>query len=89
MPTAAPTTPGTCRTVMALYLTPLDHTAAVDTATARQAAHHTELQLGALNRSITAVYVADVTAALRTDPAAHQARLAWARALAAHLTVRP
>lgn len=89
MPTAAPTAPGTCRTVMSLYLAPLDHTAAVDTTTARQAAHHRELQLGALNRSIAAVYVADVAAALRTDPAAHQARLAWARALATHLTVRP
>ncbi|MER6253684.1 hypothetical protein ABT224_20240 [Streptomyces sp. NPDC001584] len=89
MLTAVRTAPGTCRTVMSLYLAPLDHTQAVDATTAVQAARHTELQLGALNRPVAAAYLADATTNLRTDPAAHHARLTWARALVSHLTDRP
>ncbi|MEV1040403.1 hypothetical protein AB0J01_27690 [Streptomyces sp. NPDC050204] len=88
MRTAARTVPGTCRTVMTLYLAPLDHTQPVDPETAQQAACHTELQCGALNRPVASVYLADATANLRTDPVTHHARLAWARALADNLTPR-
>lgn len=88
MLTAARTTPGTCRTVMSLYLAPLDHTQPVDTRTAIQAARHTELQCGALARPVASVYLADATTNLRTDPATHHARLEWARQLATRLTDR-
>ncbi|MER5302194.1 hypothetical protein ABT039_22425 [Streptomyces lasiicapitis] len=89
MLTAARTAPGTCRTVMSLYLTALDHAQPVEPRTALQAARHAELQLGSLNRPVASVYLADATANLRTDPVAHFARLAWARALADHLNARP
>ncbi|MFF2571145.1 hypothetical protein [Streptomyces sp. NPDC058084] len=88
MLTAARTAPGACRTAMSLYLTPLDHTQPVDATTARQAARHTEIQCGALNRPVAFLYLADATQNLRTDPATHSARLAWARALADTLTAR-
>ncbi|MEU3399408.1 hypothetical protein [Streptomyces filamentosus] len=88
MLTAARTSPGTCRTAMLLYLASLDHTQPVDTKTALQAARHTELQCGALARPVAAVYLADATTNLRTDPAAHHARLEWARRLATRLTDR-
>ncbi|MCF1592432.1 MULTISPECIES: hypothetical protein [Streptomyces] len=88
MLTARRTTPGTCRTVMSLYLAALDHTKPVDQATALQAARHTELQLASLDREVAAVYIADAASTLRTDPDLHRARLAWARGLANH-TVRP
>jgi hypothetical protein len=74
---------------MSLYLADLDHTQPVDPVTAEQVALHTELQFVALNQPVAAAYVADVAANLRTDPATHHARLAWARALADHLTARP
>ncbi|MFZ3475245.1 hypothetical protein ACODT3_42935 [Streptomyces sp. 4.24] len=89
MLTAVRTAPGSCRTVMSLYLTPLDHTQAVTEAAAVQAARHTELQLGALGRPVAAAYLTDARTNLRTDPAAHHARLAWARTVAGHLTDRP
>ncbi|MEU2453826.1 hypothetical protein ABZ605_27585 [Streptomyces sp. NPDC012765] len=89
MLTAVRTAPGTCRTVMSLYLTPLDHTQAVTQAAAVQAARHTELQLGALNRTVAAAYLADATTNLRTDPTTHHARLTWARVLVSHLADRP
>lgn len=89
MLTAVRTAPGTCRTVMSLYLTSLDHTQAVTQAAAVQAARHTELQLGALGRQVAVVYLSDATSNLRTDPATHHARLTWARTLVGHLTDRP
>ncbi|MDX3165960.1 hypothetical protein PV516_19420 [Streptomyces scabiei] len=87
MLTARPA-PGTCRTVMSLYLATLDHTEPVDPATAIQAARHTELQLASLNRNVATAYIADAATTLRTDPDLHRARLAWARGLADH-TARP
>ncbi|MFD5882575.1 hypothetical protein [Streptomyces yangpuensis] len=89
MLTSVRTAPGTCRTVMTLYLAPLDHAATVNQATAVHAARHTELQLGALGRPVAAAYLADATANLRNDPAAHHARLTWARELARCLIDRP
>ncbi|WP_333745539.1 hypothetical protein [Streptomyces sp. IBSBF 2950] len=88
MLTALRTAPGTCRTVMSLYLASLDHTKPVDHATAMQAARHTELQLASLNRPVAVAYIADATTNLRTDPDLHRTRLAWARGLA-DPTVRP
>ncbi|GAA1110722.1 hypothetical protein [Streptomyces javensis] len=77
------------RTVISLYLTELDHTRPVTPTDAAHAARHAELLLEGIRRPMATTYLVDAAHNLRTDPATHHARLAWARALATDLTDRP
>ncbi|MFF4409895.1 hypothetical protein [Streptomyces sp. NPDC001404] len=89
MPTTVRTAPGTCRTVMSLYLSTLDHTRPTDLTTAARTAHRMQRLLDRAPRPFADTYLADAIANLRTAPATHHARLAWARALANRLNDRP